>query len=103
MEFVVVKVPSSYNAIVDRNWLHKMEAVASTFFQVLRFISRYGQEDVLGDQVAAKACYFSTIRRKIKPSEVRIIEQSKVDIDKLAAKKAVEDLVSVPVSKGSDR
>lgn len=55
MEFVVVKMSSPYNAIVGRNWLHKMEAVASTFHQVMHFVGRYGQVDVLGDQVAAKA------------------------------------------------
>lgn len=104
MEFVVVKVPSPYNnAIVGRNWLYKMEVVASAFHQVVRFIGQYGQEDVLGDQVAAKAYYVSAICGKIKPSEVQIIEQPEVEIGKPAAEKAIENLVSVPVSKGSDR
>lgn len=61
VEFVVVKVPSPYNAIVGCNWLHKMEVVASTYHQVVLFTGRYGQEDVLGDQVAAKACYVLAI------------------------------------------
>lgn len=103
VEFVVVKVLSPYNAIVGRNWLHKMEAVASTCHQVVHFIGRYGHEDVLGDQVAAKACYVSANCGKIKPSEVQIIEQPEVEVGKLAAEKAVEDLVSVPVIVGSDR
>lgn len=103
VEFVVVKVPSPYNAIVGRNWLHKMEIVALTYHQVVRFIGRYGQEVVLGDQVAAKACYVFAIRGKIKPSEVQIIEQPEVEEGKPATEKAVEDLVSVPVAEGSDR
>lgn len=102
VEFVVVKVPSPYNTIVGRNWSHKMEVEASTFHQVVRFIDRYGQEDVLRDQVATKACYVSAIRGKIKPTEVQIkvqiIEQPEVEIGKPVAKKAMEELISVLVS-----
>ncbi|XP_028076046.1 uncharacterized protein LOC114278232 [Camellia sinensis] len=37
VEFWVLKVPSTYNLILDRGWLHAMQAVASTYHQVLRF------------------------------------------------------------------
>lgn len=77
-----------------------MEAVASTFHQIVRFIGQYGHKDVLGDQAAAKACYVSVIHGKIKPSEVQIIEQPEVEIGKPAVEKAVEDLISVPIFEG---
>ena len=38
MDFIVVNVLSPYNAILVRAWIHEMEAVASTYNQVIRFI-----------------------------------------------------------------
>ena len=55
MDFIVVNVPSPYNAILGRAWIHAMEAVASTYHQVIRFIGTSGrQEDIFGDQAASK-------------------------------------------------
>lgn len=53
--------------------------------------------------MAVKAYYVPAIRGKIKPSEVQIIEQPEVKVDKPAIEKAVEDLVCVPVAEGLDR
>ncbi|XP_028124725.1 uncharacterized protein LOC114321728 [Camellia sinensis] len=36
VEFWVLKVPSTYNLILGRRWLHAMQAVASTYHQVIR-------------------------------------------------------------------
>ncbi|KAG5565631.1 hypothetical protein RHGRI_001519 [Rhododendron griersonianum] len=36
MEFIVVSSPSPYNAILGRNWLHVIRAVASTLHQCVR-------------------------------------------------------------------
>lgn len=36
-KFVVIDAPSPYNVILWRSWLHKMEALASTFHQVVCF------------------------------------------------------------------
>ena len=55
MEFIVVNVPSPYNAILGWAWIHAIEAVASTYHQVVRFIGISGhQEDISGDQSALK-------------------------------------------------
>ncbi|KAG5560466.1 hypothetical protein RHGRI_003698 [Rhododendron griersonianum] len=43
MEFIVVSSPSPYNAILGRNWLHGMRAVASTLHQCVRFIGESGR------------------------------------------------------------
>ncbi|XP_058215688.1 uncharacterized protein LOC131326819 [Rhododendron vialii] len=54
-EFVVVDAPSPYNAILGRNWLHSIKAVASTYHQVVRYIGANGkQEDLFGDQLQAR-------------------------------------------------
>jgi hypothetical protein len=36
-EFIVVKASSHYNAIMGRDWLHRMKAIPSTLHQKLRF------------------------------------------------------------------
>ncbi|XP_028091546.1 uncharacterized protein LOC114309042 [Camellia sinensis] len=55
VEFWVLKVPSTYNLILDRGWLHAIQAVASIHHQVLRFPTPAGQiEEVWKDQVMAK-------------------------------------------------
>ncbi|GFZ12774.1 hypothetical protein Acr_23g0011590 [Actinidia rufa] len=38
-EFVVVDIPSPYNAIVGRDWLHRMKGVASTLHQAIKFLT----------------------------------------------------------------
>ncbi|XP_058219409.1 uncharacterized protein LOC131329978 [Rhododendron vialii] len=36
IDFLVVDVPYSYNAIIGRTWLHKMRAVSSTYHQMVK-------------------------------------------------------------------
>lgn len=52
--FLVVDVPSPYNAIMGRPWLHQLRAVSSTLHQVLKFPNKEGGiETIRGDQVSA--------------------------------------------------
>ncbi|GFY98393.1 hypothetical protein Acr_12g0009340 [Actinidia rufa] len=64
-EFVVVDIPSPYNAIMGRDWLHRMKGVASTFHQAIKFLTLRGEEAIYGDQVAAKQCYLATVLTKM--------------------------------------
>ncbi|XP_058211692.1 uncharacterized protein LOC131323868 [Rhododendron vialii] len=47
VEFVVVSSPSPYNVILGRAWLHGMQAVASTFHQVMKFVGWNGRQETL--------------------------------------------------------
>ena len=64
-EFIVIQASSPYNAIMGRDWLHRMRAVPSTLHQKLRFPTKDGVIEVNRDQVAAKQCILAAIRRKV--------------------------------------
>ncbi|KAG5528675.1 hypothetical protein RHGRI_029373 [Rhododendron griersonianum] len=103
VEFIVVNSPSPYNAILGRNWLHGMRAVASTLHQCVRFIGESGrQETIRGDQMVSKKCFVNSIRRS---KEVQWIEVSELpegskpeEVGRPASDRAVEDLVQVPIN-----
>jgi hypothetical protein len=61
-EFIVVKASSLYNAIMGRDWLHRMRAIPSTLHQKLRFPTKTGIMELNGDQVAAKQCVLAAFK-----------------------------------------
>ncbi|XP_024171569.1 uncharacterized protein LOC112177507 [Rosa chinensis] len=71
VDFVIVKRPSAYNAILGRDWLHRMGAEASTRCQVLKFISDDSQQVILvrGDQLLSKKLYAMEIKRSPPPNK----------------------------------
>ncbi|XP_028126305.1 uncharacterized protein LOC114323045 [Camellia sinensis] len=103
VEFWVLKVPSTYNLILGREWLHAMRAVASTYHQVMRFPSTMGEvEEIWGDQVMAKQCFVAVNESRAEKGFVQMIEGPKDqnildDVGTRAAEKAVEDLVEVRI------
>ncbi|KAF7146217.1 hypothetical protein RHSIM_Rhsim04G0229300 [Rhododendron simsii] len=71
VEFIVVSSPSPYNAILGRNWLHGMKAVASTCHQCVRFIGKLGQQETIrGDQMVSKKCFVNSVCGSGKAKEV---------------------------------
>ena len=63
-EFIVVKASSPFNAIMGRDWLHRMKAISSTLHQKLRFPTADGVMELNGDQVAAKQCVLTATKWK---------------------------------------
>lgn len=55
--FSIVEDLSPFNAILGHTWLHGMKAIPSTYHQVVSFITRNGQIDLQGSQLAAWQCY----------------------------------------------
>ncbi|GAY49647.1 hypothetical protein CUMW_120740, partial [Citrus unshiu] len=55
-DFLVVKATSPYNAILGRQWIHKMRVVPSTYHQVLCYQTIYGIEEIGGDQATTRTC-----------------------------------------------
>uniref|UniRef100_A0A2N9INS9 Uncharacterized protein n=1 Tax=Fagus sylvatica TaxID=28930 RepID=A0A2N9INS9_FAGSY len=63
-EFIIVNASSPYNAIIGRDWLHRMKAIPSTLHQKLRFPTKDGVMELNGDQVTAKQCVLTAVKQK---------------------------------------
>ncbi|XP_062099864.1 uncharacterized protein LOC133805718 [Humulus lupulus] len=62
--FLVVDSMSAYNVILGRPWIHEMEAVPSTYHQVLRFPTKCGVKEIKDQQKDSRACYQTTMKAK---------------------------------------
>ncbi|KAG5516099.1 hypothetical protein RHGRI_036966 [Rhododendron griersonianum] len=105
VEFIVVNSPSPYNAILGRNWMHGMKAVASTLHQCVWFIGESDrQETIKGDQMASKKCFVNSVCGKGKVKKVQWIKvpelpdgsvprEAMKEVGIPANDKAVEDLL----------
>ncbi|XP_057780163.1 uncharacterized protein LOC130998773 [Salvia miltiorrhiza] len=62
--FLVVNAPSAYNVILGRPWIHGMEAVPSTYHQVIRFPTKWRVKEIKGEQKDSRACYQTTMKAK---------------------------------------
>ena len=51
--FSVVEDLGPYNAILGRAWLHAMKVVPSTYHQTISYLTKSGQVDLQGSQLAA--------------------------------------------------
>ncbi|KAK3035469.1 hypothetical protein RJ639_034439 [Escallonia herrerae] len=64
LDFVVVKVPSAYNAILGRPALNQLQAVVLTYHLNMKFPTEHGIGEVKGDQTIARQCYVTSCRPK---------------------------------------
>ncbi|XP_062119221.1 uncharacterized protein LOC133832968 [Humulus lupulus] len=61
VNFLIIDSTTSYNAIMGRNWIHRMQGVVSTLHQVMRCQSLNGRYtvDIKGCQKQAKKCFLT--------------------------------------------
>ncbi|XP_062113990.1 uncharacterized protein LOC133825000 [Humulus lupulus] len=61
VDFLIVDSVSSYNAIMGRSWIHRMQGVVSTLHQVMQCHSPNGRYtiDIKGCQKQAKKCFLT--------------------------------------------
>ncbi|KAK3002810.1 hypothetical protein RJ639_019376 [Escallonia herrerae] len=62
LDFLIAKIKSSYNGILGRTGLNKLQAVASTYHLVMKFPTPVGVGLVKGDQTLARRCYVASCR-----------------------------------------
>ncbi|KAK3024869.1 hypothetical protein RJ639_044481 [Escallonia herrerae] len=62
LDFLIVKVKSSYNGILGRTGLNRLQAVASTYHLLMKFPTPRGVGFIKGDQTLARRCYVASCR-----------------------------------------
>lgn len=61
-KFQVIDVPSSYNVILGRPWIHELKAVPSTYHQMIKLPTPWGVKVLYGEQLSSRNCYRSNVR-----------------------------------------
>ncbi|RZR97486.1 hypothetical protein BHM03_00026684, partial [Ensete ventricosum] len=67
VSFMVVKLPSAYNAIIEHPTLNRLRAVVSTYHRILKFSTRAGVSEVRSDPRESKQCYLTAMTLSKKP------------------------------------
>uniref|UniRef100_A0A6I9QPU4 Uncharacterized protein LOC105037583 n=1 Tax=Elaeis guineensis var. tenera TaxID=51953 RepID=A0A6I9QPU4_ELAGV len=101
VNFLVVKAPSAYNAILGRPSLNALRAVVSTYHLKLKFPTDQGIGEVRGDQALARHCYNIALQRsnQADPCPVDGLDTR----DDLAEERGrpIEDLIPIPLNDGN--
>ncbi|KAK2998728.1 hypothetical protein RJ639_022763 [Escallonia herrerae] len=98
LDFVVVRVPSAYNAILGRTALNQLRAVISTYHMKMKFPTENGVGEVKGDQAVARQCYMASCRNRA--NETLMIEDLR-DETKVERGKPAEDLFDIELYPGN--
>ncbi|GAV83121.1 hypothetical protein CFOL_v3_26572 [Cephalotus follicularis] len=101
MTFLVVDTPSHYNAIIGRPGLNSMEAIVSMRHLLVKFPTRFGVGEVIGDQQAARQCYRTAVSDKGKDKVLPIANvELRGDMEPEHPQR-VKDVVQVPLEEGN--
>ncbi|KAK3016946.1 hypothetical protein RJ639_007322 [Escallonia herrerae] len=92
LDFLIAKIKSSYNGILGRTGLNKLQAVASTYHLVMKFPTPVGVGLVKGDQTLARRCYVASCRTE----ETLSIDDQRNE-KALRRAEPVEALISIPL------
>ena len=101
VDFLVVRTWSAYNANLRCPGLNTLQAVVSTYHLKMKFSTKFGVDEVRGDQVLAQQYYTITLRGT-RPSEAYLVDG--LDIwDELSKERErpVEDLETIPLNDGN--
>ncbi|RZR77281.1 hypothetical protein BHM03_00002296 [Ensete ventricosum] len=68
VSFMMVKLPSAYNAIIERPTLNRLKAAVSTYHRLLKFPTRAGVGEVRSNPRESKQCYLTVTILSKKPN-----------------------------------
>ncbi|RRT74167.1 hypothetical protein B296_00012484, partial [Ensete ventricosum] len=81
VSFMVVKLPSAYNAIIGHPTLNRLKAVVSTYHRLLKFPTRTGVDEVRSDPRESMQCYLTAtpLSKKLKVQPTAVVPQNPED------------------------
>ncbi|KAL0444235.1 UNVERIFIED_CONTAM: hypothetical protein Slati_2146200 [Sesamum latifolium] len=115
LKFLVVDVPSAYNAILGRPTLTAFQAIISIYHMKIKFPTPGGVGEVQGDHLQSRKCYIEAVRKGQKrnldedhqgiPSNKKgketVTEGAPEEMETLAKVQPVEELLNIKVIPGS--
>ncbi|XP_077242703.1 uncharacterized protein LOC143883240 [Tasmannia lanceolata] len=100
--FVIVRVPSTYNGIIERPALNELGAVVSTAHLKIKFPTKLGVGEVIGDQEKARECYAALLKKKNTAKETFFICGTDPRVE-VKQGEPVEELTKIPLFPGADK
>ncbi|KAL2492255.1 Uncharacterized protein Adt_27883 [Abeliophyllum distichum] len=61
-DFVIIDLPSNYNAILGRPMLHELKAASSIYHNAIKFFTPHGVRIIRGSQMVARNCNVTFLR-----------------------------------------
>ncbi|XP_077232316.1 uncharacterized protein LOC143868619 [Tasmannia lanceolata] len=99
--FVIVRVPSTYNGIIGRPVLNELGAVVSTAHLKIKFPTKRGVGEVIGDQEKARECYAARLKKKKAAKETFSIDGPDPRVE-VKQGELVEELTKIQMFPNSD-
>ncbi|XP_059436608.1 uncharacterized protein LOC132169620 [Corylus avellana] len=99
VDFLVIDRPSAYNMIVGRPALNQLKSATSSYHLKMKFQTVEGVGEVKGDQVVARKCY-NTSLKKCPESALLTISNLSDDRKTQLKKEPAEPLFDVPIAEG---
>ncbi|XP_017239352.2 uncharacterized protein LOC108212130 [Daucus carota subsp. sativus] len=93
-KFLIIDCDSTYNILMGRPWIHDMQAVPSTFHQVIKFPTPWGVQQIRGDQYTAREVYKTCMKPTV---------QHKPELTSSPAMTGPENLAEVSLDTGDKK
>ena len=62
VDFLMVKLPSAYNVILNRLSLWKLKAIVSSYHLTIKFPTIHGVEKIRGNQTMTRHCFATKLQ-----------------------------------------
>ena len=82
-KFLLIHCQSTYNIILQRPWIHDLEAVSSMYHQVVKFPTPWGIQQIHGDRILVRECYKNCLKPTVQYKGVNVPQVVNTELEKL--------------------
>lgn len=97
INFLVVKVPSTYNVILGRPFIRMVMAILSIYHLIMKLSMEEGIGEVKGNQLMDKECYCTIVREKQKAKEMFTMSSNNLAEQKKNKIEATKGIMKVKI------